>query len=304
MNVIWIRDGNFINLNEELCCAIGNFDGVHLGHQQLINRTKKYNLKSAVLTFYPHPFSILKKINPYPQVTPINHKIKIIESMGIDYLFIVEFSQEIADMDKLDFINNLKKLGIKKVVCGYDFTFAKKASGTIKDLAQYFDFYEVPKYQIDNIRVSTTYVKELLSLGDMENVSIMLGRNFSIIGKVIAGKELGREIGFPTANIDYGAYYLPKNGVYAVKVKYDGKIYLGMANIGNNPTVEYTENIKLEVNIFDFNMSIYGKELEILFYKRIRPEKKFSNINELANTLKEDKENIYNYFNDKKQKEE
>ena len=138
----------------------------------------------------------------------------------------------------------------------------------------------------------------------MENVSIMLGRKFSIIGKVIAGKELGREIGFPTANIDYGAYYLPKNGVYAVKVKYDGKIYLGMANIGNNPTVEYTENIKLEVNIFDFNMSIYGKELEILFYKRIRPEKKFSNINELANTLKEDKDNIYKYFNDKKQKEE
>lgn len=296
MNVIWIKDGNFVSLNEKLCCAIGNFDGVHLGHQQLINKSKEFNLKSAVLTFSPHPFTILKKIVPYRQVTPTSHKIKIIEGMGIDYLFIVEFTQAIADMDKMVFINNLKKLGIKCVVCGYDFTFAKKASGTIKDLAAYFDFQEIPKYQIDNIRVSTTYIKELLSLGDVEYVAKMLGRPFSIIGKVIAGKELGRTIGFPTANIDYADYYLPQNGVYAVKVLYGGKSYLGMANIGNNPTVEFTENIKLEVNIFDFDQSIYGQNLEIVFYHKTRSERKFSDVKELAKTLESDRLMIREYF--------
>lgn len=297
MNVIWIRNNEFIKLNEKLCCAIGNFDGVHLGHQQLINKSKEFELKSAVLTFYPHPFTILKKIDPYKQITPIAHKIKIIESMGIDYLFIVEFTDEIANMDKMDFINHLKDLGIVSVVCGYDFTFAKQASGSIKDLAKYFDFHEIPKYQINNVRVSTTYVKELLTNGDMETVKVMLGRNFNVFGKVIAGKELGRQLGFPTANIDYGIYYLPKNGVYAVKVKYNGNVYLGMANIGNNPTVEFSENVKLEANIFDFNELIYGQLLEIEFYKRIRPEKKFKNIKELEKQLEEDKVNIIDYFN-------
>lgn len=296
MNVIWIKDGNFVNLNEELCCAIGNFDGVHLGHQQLINKSKEFNLKSAVLTFCPHPFTILKKISPYRQVTPIFHKIKILEQMNVDYLFIVEFTEAIANMDKLDFINNLKKLGIKSVVCGYDFTFGIKASGTIKDLAKYFDFHEIPKYQIGNIRVSTTYTKELLSLGNIEEVSKMLGRNYSIIGSVISGKEIGRSIGFPTANINYADYYLPKNGVYAVKVKYAGKTYLGMANVGNNPTVEYSENIKLEVNIFDFSENIYGKSIEIVFYQYLRPEKKFNDIKELAKTLENDKLEIRKYF--------
>lgn len=296
MNVIWLKEGSSLKIDEDLCCAIGNFDGVHLGHRQLINKSKEFNLKSAVLTFYPHPFTILKRINPYPQVTPIEHKIKIIESLGIEYLFIVEFTEDIANMEKLEFIKRLKDLGIKSVVCGYDFTFAKKASGTIKDLAEYFDFHEIPKFQIDNIRVSTTYVKELLTNGDMENASIMLGRNFNIFGKVIAGKELGRQMGFPTANINYGIYYLPKNGVYAVKVNYKNKTYQGMCNIGNNPTVDFSENIKMEVNIFDFNQSIYGEELEIIFYKRIRPEKKFNSITELEKQLMIDKNNTIEYF--------
>lgn len=298
MNVIWINDNNFVSLNEKLCCAIGNFDSVHLGHQQLIKKSKEFNLKSAVLTFYPHPFTILKKMNPYPQVTPIAHKIKIIESMGVDYLFIVEFTKDVANMDKLDFIKHLKDLGIVSVVCGYDFTFGKQASGTIKDLALYFDFHEIPKFQINNIRVSTTYVKELLTNGDLENVKVMLGRNFDLYGKVIAGKKLGRQLGFPTANIDYGIYYLPKNGVYAVKVTHNNKTYLGMANIGYNPTVEYSENVKLEVNIFDFAESIYGEELHIEFFTRIRSEKKFKNTSELEEQLEKDKTNIINYFKD------
>ncbi len=216
--------------------------------------------------------------------------------MGIDYLFVVEFTEEIANMSKEEFIIHLKKLGITSVVCGYDFTFAKMASGTIKDLAENFDFYEIPKYRINNIRVSTTYIKELLSNGNVDMIEEMLGRKFNIFGKVVAGKKLGRQIGFPTANIDYGIYYLPRTGVYAVKVKYKDKEYQGMANIGNNPTVEFSENIKVEINIFDFDLSIYGETLELIFYKRIRSEQKFSSVKKLEQQLKLDKANIIDYF--------
>lgn len=302
MTVIWIKEANFPTIAEDLCCAIGNFDGVHLGHQELIKKSKEFNCKSAVLTFYPHPFTILKQVKPYRQLTPIRHKIKIIESLGIDYLFIVDFNDKVCNMNKDEFINNLKCLGIKKVVCGYDFTFARMAEGTTKDLAKSFEFFEVPKYQIDNVRVSTTYIKELLMIGDVEDVKKMLGRPYSIIGKIVGGKRLGSKIGFPTANIAYDIYYLPKNGVYASKITVRGKTYIAMTNVGVNPTVDFSEEIKIESHIFDFNEDIYGEEVEVTFDKRIRAEKKFEGVDELANQLKCDKIEIRNFYEDSQNK--
>ncbi len=296
MEVIWIKNGIFPEFKEEKCCAIGNFDGVHLGHQELIKKCKSFSYKSAVLTFYPHPFTLLKGINPYRQLAPINHKVKIIESLGVDYLFIVEFTKEIADMPKELFITNLKKLGIVSVVCGYDFTFGRKAEGNVVDLKENFDFHEIPKFQLDNVRVSTTYIKELLYSGEIKRANLMLGRNFSIIGKVVHGKSVGHLLGFPTANIDYGIYYLPRGGVYAVRVHYCGKIYLGMANIGYNPTIDFSEEIKLEVNIFSFNDNIYGEELEICFLDRIRAERKFESRSDLVNQLITDKNKILELY--------
>ncbi len=296
MQIIEIKDGNFPLIDDDICCAIGNFDGVHLGHQKLIENTFNKGSKTAVLTFNPHPSSVLMKIKNYKQLTPLAHKIKIIESYNIDYLFLVEFNTKIANLEINEFIANLKKLGIKKIVCGYDFRFGKMASGSIIDLAKYFEVYEIPKFQVNNIRVSSTYIKELLSEGEVSEVEKILGRSYSIVGKVFKGKQIGRTIGYPTANISYDNYYLPKGGVYACRIKVDNNIYIGMCNIGYNPTVCYSTDVKVEVNIFGFNADIYDKEIEVIFDNRVRYEQKFSSLKELKDQLSKDKLEIYRFY--------
>ncbi len=289
MKSIYIKDKKFIKLPEPVCAAIGNFDGVHLGHQKLIEESKKHNLKSAVLTFYPHPSVFLKKIPNYPLVTPLEKKTDVISKMGIDYLIVVEFNEEIASMPKEEFIEAMHQMNIKACVCGYDFTFARRAEGNISDLAKEFEFYEIKKYILNDVRVSTTYIRELLSTGNIEEANRLLGRQFSIRGNVIYGLQNGRVLGFPTANVDYKNFYLPKNGVYFVNVIVDGEPYLGMANIGHNPTIDYQDKIRLEVNIFGLDEDIYGENIEVYFIKRIRDEKRFESKEELLKQLKRDK---------------
>ncbi len=298
MKSIYIKDKKFIKLPEPVCAAIGNFDGVHLGHQKLIEESKKHNLKSAVLTFYPHPSVFLKKIPNYPLVTPLEKKTDILSKMGIDYLIVVEFNEEIASMPKEEFIDALHQMNIKACVCGYDFTFGKKAEGNITDLAKEFEFYEIKKYILDDVRVSSTYIRELISLGNIEEANRLLGRQYSIRGNVIYGLQNGRIIGFPTANIDYKNFFLPKNGVYFVNVIVEGIPYLGMANIGHNPTIEYQDNIRLEVNIFGLDEDIYGENIEVYFIKRIRDEKRFKSKEELIKQLKNDKALSLEYASD------
>lgn len=281
-------------IEEPLCAAIGNFDGVHLGHQILINQSKIYGLKSAVLTFYPHPSVVLKNIPNYPLLTPMAHKIKILEDLFIDYLIIIDFTSDFAKVSKEDFMALMHKLNIRSVVCGYDFSFGYMGLGNVRDLEKEFDVHEVSKYVYNGIRVSSTYIRELLDSGNVIEASKLLGRNYSISGPVVAGNELGRTIGFPTANIRYDKYYLPKNGVYYVKVIYEGIIYDGMCNVGNNPTFNFTENKRLEVNIFDFDKDIYMQNLEILFYARIRGEHKYASKEELISQLEKDKLTIKN----------
>ncbi|MGM9969337.1 MAG: bifunctional riboflavin kinase/FAD synthetase [Anaeroplasma sp.] len=289
MKSIFIKEQNFFPLPDEVCAAIGNFDGVHLGHQRLLDECKRHGYKSAVLTFYPHPSVFLKKIPNYPLITPLEHKTDIIARMGIDYLIVVEFDDELATMSKEDFIKNMKYMNIKSCVCGYDFTFAKRAEGTILDLAKEFDFYEVKKYIFDDVRVSSTYIRELLTVGNVYEAKRLLGRTFSIRGKVQFGSQNGRLIGFPTANIDYKNYFLPGNGVYFVNVIVHGIVYLGMCNIGHNPTFNFSEKRRMEVNIFGLDEDIYDEQIEVFFVDKIRDEKKFSTIEELQNQLKKDK---------------
>ena len=289
MKSIFIKDKNFIPLPEPVCAAIGNFDGVHLGHQKLIEECKRHNYKSAVLTFYPHPSVFLKKIPNYPLVTPLEHKVDILSRMGIDYLIVVEFNDDMANMPKEEFIENMKFMNIKSCVCGYDFTFGRRAEGNISDLREIFEFYEVKKFVFDDVRVSTTYIRELISVGNVYEANRLLGRQFSIRGKVIFGSQQGRVIGFPTANIDYSNYFLPDTGVYFVNVKVDGILYLGMCNIGHNPTFNFSYNKRVEVNIFGLDEDIYGDQIEIYFVKKIRNEMKFDNVNDLIKQLKIDK---------------
>lgn len=289
MKFIYIKDQNYIPLPDEVCAAIGNFDGVHLGHQKLIEECKRHGYKSAVLTFYPHPSVFIKKMSNYPLITPLEHKKDIFSRMGIDYLIVIEFNEEIAKLSKERFIEIMKILNIKSCVCGYDFTFGNKAEGTIADLAQNFEFYEVKKFVFDNVRVSSTYIRELLSVGNVSEANRLLGRTYSIRGRVKYGSQLGRTIGFPTANINYANYYIPSNGVYFVNVKVDGIIYLGMSNIGNNPTFNYQNERQIEVNIFNFDEDIYDQQLEIFYVKKIRDEVKFDSKEALIKQLKIDK---------------
>lgn len=289
MKSIFIKDMNFEPLAENVCAAIGNFDGVHLGHQKLIAECKMHEYKSAVLTFYPHPSVYLKKITNYPLITPLEKKCDVISRLGIDYLIIVEFNEEVANMKKEDFILKLKQMNIKSVVCGYDFTFARKAEGTILDLAKEFEFYEVKKYLLGNIRVSSTYIRELITTGNVLEASRLLGREYSIRGKVIYGSQNGRLIGFPTANLYYSNYILPADGVYFVNVYYDGYLYLGMANIGHNPTFNFNLEKRLEVNIFNLDEDIYDQQIEVFFIKKLRNEIKFNSKEELIEQMKSDK---------------
>ena len=289
MKSIFIKDKNFIPLPEPVCAAVGNFDGVHLGHQKLIEECKRHGYKSAVLTFYPHPSVFLKKIPNYPLVTPLEHKVDILSRMGIDYLIVVEFNDDMADMPKEEFIEYMKFMNIKSCVCGYDFTFGRRAEGNISDLREVFEFYEVKKFVFDDVRVSTTYIRELISIGNVYEANRLLGRHFSIRGKVKFGTQQGRVIGFPTANIDYKNYFLPETGVYFVNVKVEGILYLGMCNIGHNPTFNFSYNKRVEVNIFGLDADIYGDEIEIYFVQRIRNEMKFENVNDLIKQLKIDK---------------
>ncbi len=289
MKSIFMKDKNFFPLPEPVCAAIGNFDGVHLGHQKLIDECKRHGYKSAVLTFYPHPSVFLKRIPNYPLITPLAHKMDIVSRMGIDYFIVVEFDDDLAKMPKEEFIQYMKYMNIRSCVCGYDFTFGKKAEGTIADLREHFEFYEVKKFIFDDVRVSSTYIRELLLNGNVYEANRLLGRPYSIRGSVIYGSQNGRVIGFPTANVDYKNYFLPASGVYFTNVKIDGELYLGMCNIGHNPTFNYTLEHRLEVNIFGLDEDIYGNTAEIIFIQRIRNEIKFADVEELIIQLKKDK---------------
>ena len=289
MKLIYIKDMNFVRLPEPVCAAIGNFDGVHLGHQKLIEESKRHNIASAVLTFYPHPSVFLKKIPNYPLVTPLEHKKDIIARMGIDYLIVIDFTEKVLMMSKEEFIDKMKFMNIKSCVCGYDFTFAKYAEGTIRDLEKNFEFYEIKKFIFDDVRVSTTYIRELLSVGNVKEANRLLGRQFSIRGKVIYGNQNGRLLGFPTANLDYKNYFLPGNGVYYVNVMISGQMFLGMCNIGHNPTFNFRDTRSLEVNIFGLDQDIYDEIIEVFFIEKIRDEKKFESKEALIKQLKKDK---------------
>ena len=290
MKTIYIRNQNFIPLNDEICCAIGNFDGVHKGHQKLIEESKKHGYKSGVITLYPHPSVFLKKIPNFPLITPIEAKINVLESFNIDYLIIIEFDNDMANMSKDEFINCLKKLNVKALVCGYDFTFGKAAEGDVRDLASNFEVYEVKKHSIDGVRVSSTYIRELLSVGNVIEAQKLMGRPYKISGEVVYGNQKGNRIGFPTANVDYTNYFLPLSGVYLVYVYINDKKYIGMCNIGNNPTINYSTTVKLEVHIIDFSESLYGSIIDIEFIDRIRDEYKFASKDDLVNQLESDKE--------------
>jgi len=281
-----------IKQNQPLTVAIGNFDGLHLGHQRLIERVKSYDdTKHAILTFDPHPMTILRK-SPFYILTKTEDKIDILNTLGLDYFYLITFNQELQSLTVPQFIDFLKKISVKRLILGRDFRFGTKGSGSIEDLKQHFLVETVEDILYNQTRISSTYIKDLLDQGLPGEVRKLLTRHYQINGKVVHGNHIGKSLGFPTANIDYDHYYLPKNGVYYVKVGLNGTWYDAMANIGNNPTLNYSSKKRLEIYILDFNQNIYNHDVRVKFYHYIREEMKFESKKALINQLKNDEEVI------------
>ncbi|MBP3722659.1 MAG: bifunctional riboflavin kinase/FAD synthetase [Selenomonadaceae bacterium] len=291
---------------KNIAMALGMFDGMHLGHQSIVGRAmelaKETNGKSAVLTFQNHPMSVLDvDCMPLAIGTPYI-RAKIIENMGADILIDIPFTKEFSLITPLDFLSLLKeKLAPKYVVVGKNFTFGRGGVGDgdllIKEGKNFGFKAEVCKTVLNgNKPISSTRIRALIKEGNLEETNNFLGRPFSYIGEVIHGDERGRKIGFPTANlkIEEKRATLP-NGAYAVKIKYEDKVYKGMANIGNNPTFDLNEK-RIEVNIFNFSKNIYGEKIEIMFVKKLRDEVKFESVEKLTEALRNDKKRAEEIF--------
>ena len=284
--------------------TIGSFDGIHIGHKKILQTltkiAKKNNGKSILITFWPHPRYVLKKNNDFKLLTSLDEKIKLFEKNKIDILYIVDFSLKFSKVSANKFIENilLEKLKINCLLIGYNNNFGRNREGNIRYLEENkkkfdIDIISIPKQSVDKISISSTKIREYLNNGKISSANRLLGRKYSINGKVVRGNGIGRKINFPTANIeiDEPKKLLPKSGVYAVKIILNRKIYLGMLNIGYNPTIK-NEKKSIEVNIFEFSEDIYNNKISINFIRRIRNEKKFKNLNELKKQLIIDKKKV------------
>lgn len=317
MEVITLKFPLHMNKNEipALSMALGYFDGVHLGHRQVILEAKKkaaeLGLKSAVMTFDPHPKVVLRKSDSHVHyITPLNEKMKLIEDLGVDYLFVVNFTEDFANLLPQEFVDQyIIGLNVKHVVAGFDYTYGRLGKGTMETLPFHsrgkFTSSTVPKYTNGNEKVSSTWIRKLLKEGEMEQLHTLLGRYYTTAGVVVHGDRRGRTIGFPTANVDVNDdYVVPPVGVYAVKMKVDGKWLEGVCNIGFKPTFKKEAALKpaIEVHLFDFNSDIYGKEVVVQWHRYLRKEQKFSGIDELVSQIEKDKQNALEYFQLMRQK--
>lgn len=279
MEIFYVNHLKDLPKLESSSCTIGNFDGVHLGHRKLIEQTKIPGYRTMVITF-----ENLNKQNY--SLTNRQQKINYLEKLDIDYLIIIPFDV-IKNVFYNEFIKALKSMKVKFITCGEDFRFGFQREGDIIDLKNNFKVTVFEDVLYDRQKVSTSLIKEYLIAGDLDNASNLLEKQYKIIGKVVEGNKIGRKLGFPTANIDYEGYLLPKNGVYLTNVKYKGQRYIAMTNIGFNPTINEQKQKRLEVHILDFNEEIYGEYLEITFVKYLREEKKYSSKDELVESLKQ-----------------
>jgi riboflavin kinase/FMN adenylyltransferase len=282
--------------------TIGTFDGAHLGHRAIFKKMReeaqKFGGETVVITFYPHPRVVLEPENTELRfIKTQERKIQEIEQAGIDHLIVVEFTKSFAGTSSEDFIRNLvlEKIKPKALIIGYDHHFGKDRSGGIQLLEKMgeefgFDVDMVEEQTINGITVSSTKIRNLLKEGKVKEANLLLGHEYSITGTVVKGKSIGKDLGFPTANIEVADGYklIAAVGVYACRVFFNDVVYKGMSNIGFRPTVDQGD-LTIEVNIFDFNQNLYGQEITILFVDRMRDEKKFENLEALRNQLVNDK---------------
>ena len=286
-----------INIDEKLCLTIGNFDGIHKGHREiiknLIQQTKTSNLKSAILSFTPHPKIYFNKQKNF-MINSQSKKNEILEDLGLDYLIDLHFNDKLTQLSHVEFEDKilLEKLNSKRILIGKDFQYGNQRKGNIETLKVFCEKNKIELEEIglilndqNNNKISSSEIRDNLKSGKFELANKDLERNFSVAGKVIKGDQRGRTIGIPTANLEYplNTIIIPY-GVYAVETIIEGNTYFGIVNFGIRPTFNKDKPI-VEAYLFDFDNDIYDKDIEILFHKQIRQEKKFNDIKELLNQI-------------------
>ena len=301
------EDFEKLNHNYPSVITVGTFDGIHLGHQQLIKKviqiSKEEHLKSIVLTFDPHPRSVLENSKNISLLNTFQEKENILIPFGLDFLVKKKFTAEFSKMSSIDFVKNIliDGLNLKHLVIGHDHHFGRNRTANITQLMEYSKLYhfkvtQVDAFKLNSISVSSTKIRNLIKDGNIDQANRFLGYNMFLSGRVVAGKGRGKKMGFPTANILLEKLKIkPGNGVYLISSKYAGiKIY-GMMNIGNNPTFD-DKSPSIEVHFFDFDQKIYDENIQMQIITRIRNEIKFSGSDELSNQLIEDKKKCIEFI--------
>lgn len=280
--------------------TIGTFDGVHLGHrkiiQRLIDSAKKQSLQTALLTFYPHPRMVLQQSDDLKLINTIDERKHILKETGLEHLIIHPFTLEFSRLTARAYVEDIlvKGLNAKKIVIGYDHHFGRNRTADINDLKAFgeefnFEVDEISKQDIEDVAVSSTKIRKSLENGDLEKANEFLSKPFFISGEIVKGKRLGRQMGYPTANLKISDSYklVPREGVYVVVSEIGGQRYYGMMNIGTNPTVGGQDQ-SIETYFFDLDKNLYEMHLQIQLLKRIRSEMKFENLDALIKAMKAD----------------
>ncbi|HUH51171.1 MAG TPA: bifunctional riboflavin kinase/FAD synthetase [Flavobacterium sp.] len=288
--------------------TIGTFDGVHIGHKKIIEKViknaRKEGMSSVILTFFPHPRMVLSQDSDIKLLNTIPEKISLLEDTGLDSLVIHPFDKAFSEFSAEEFVKQVlvKGFRLKKIVIGYDHRFGKNRTAGFDDLVgfgeQYgFEVEQISAQEIDEVSVSSTKVRNALESGEVALANSYLGYDYFFSGTVVKGNQLGRTIGFPTANLKVTEDYklIPKNGVYIVAVHYNGAQLQAMLNIGTRPTVDGKDQ-SIEVNIFGFDKDIYGEQLTLTVLERIREEQKFASVEALQEQLHKDKKTAIDYF--------
>ena len=298
-------NANTFSGSKNTVVTIGTFDGVHIGHQKIVNRlVNQAELDSVILTFFPHPRMVLQQDNTIKLLHTIEEKTTVLEQLGLDHLVIHPFTKEFSRLTAQQFVEDIlvNQLKAKKIIIGYDHRFGRNRTAdisTFKDFGEQYGFVveEITKQDVDDVAVSSTKIRTALQKGQIEKANAFLGQPYMLTGTIVKGKGIGKTLGYPTANIQIEEAYklIPKNGVYIVKTNFKGITYFGMMNIGTNPTVG-GKSQTIETYFFNMDTDLYGSKMTIQMLKRIRDEKKFASVDQLIEAMQNDEKISINYI--------